>query len=1103
MTPTDPLNTPPDPSETTSDSTPYRGLASYDTEHHGWYFGRKKLTYTVVSRLHQSWAKGTGPVALVGPSGSGKSSLLAAGVIPALRRDEFGTAGDTEWPAIVITPGPDPVKALASGLAAASKGDEATPDIVDDIVGDLYGDPVMAAFHVQQAASSAGADGMLLVIDQLEEIFTEGADDNQRWTLLAAAQAMSTAGQSRATGSANGPAGIAVFGLRADFYHRALREPQLFDVLQRNQVVVTPMTEPELHEAIVEPARRANITIEDGLPEVMLDELTPSGEPTVAAHPLPLLSHALLTTRQLSAVGRMTFSGYRRSGGIGGSVARSADSVVEGLNAPDRALARRILSSLVQTGPDGGFVRRRRSRSEINALADGGDSGDRVAYVISVLTENRLITDESGDVQIIHESLAAAWPRLRNWVDETESAGRSGPGGPATPRDAARTANSPKATRRRPTRPVAALTAITVVAVTAGVVAFQQRDAALDDRAVALDEQAAALEESSSAAAARDAAVDERDAAQSRLLAADAERLLTTEPALARQLALSAYQMSPTAQARSALVTSASLPAVGRVSGAGDPLSDLAISEDGSLLAGRTGSGNVVLWDATADTPSALVGKLPDTSDAAAVSLRPDGQLIAVANSDGVAFYDISDPAAPTALPGVLEGVDGEVHALAFSPDGSVLAAGGSAGKVWLWDVADVSRPDDAERTRALTKPSASVTSLAFSPDGNELAAGSADDAVYRWDVADHDDLTMLSGGLGAPAGDVLDVEYHPSDNILVAASADGQVYRWQFNGDNTDQIEPLDGASGAVRDVAFSSDGAQLAAGTNDRALVWNADSGGLHATLRQAGPVASVIYGDGSWVTASDDGVVRSWQPDVADDEAAFAFARVADGDVALVSGTDAPQTVSVTVGDSSVEAAGLDAEGRILATAASDVIQLWDVADPENPTELGEPLTGITDRISAVAVAPSGDTLAVATLDGIIQIWDITNSAKVADNEVVAKLNTSVQALAFAPTGDRLAAADTDRTVHVWELSEPGSAVLYAVLTGTDTKPQAVSFDATGNRIAIDGGAGAPEAWSLDAKQATADVCETLGTPITQAEWEQHVPGLPYSPPCDSLS
>ena len=271
---------------------PYRGLACFQPEDAEWFYGRQRLTETLIEQLASQCLTGDF-IAAVGPSGSGKSSLLRAGLIPALRSGALGQPGSKSWPIALFTPGARPLHALASQLAAFTGAD------ADQLATSLLSRPDRCADLLSPdrgvEADSAGPAGdrdgqeqgrVVLVVDQFEEIFTACRDEGERRSFIAALHAAAQCHQEGASEpGGSGPAALVVLGLRADFYAHALRYPEMVSAVQDHQVVVGPMTEPELRSVIVEPARKAKLEIEDGLVEVLLHDLAPAGYSPSAAAP--------------------------------------------------------------------------------------------------------------------------------------------------------------------------------------------------------------------------------------------------------------------------------------------------------------------------------------------------------------------------------------------------------------------------------------------------------------------------------------------------------------------------------------------------------------------------------------------------------------------------------------------------------------------------------------------------------------------------------------------------------------------------------------------------------------------------------------------------
>ena len=738
-------------------AAPYRGLASFQPEDAPWFFGREELTARLVRLATATPVPGV-PLVVVGPSGSGKTSLLRAGLIPAL----------PDWSRrklALFTPGAAPVRELARQLAALNlempgetglpPADPGEPAETSGIEAALRRDPAEAPRFLPGHAGAGGSSGLipgggepgvLIVADQFEEIFTACRDEVERHRFIAAICALA------------GPA-MVVLALRADFYDRGIRHPELARALQEQQVVVVPMTRPEVRRAIVEPARLAHLELTDGLVELLLSDLaphSPDGSPPGAGHEagaLPLLSHALRTTWLRSHGGRLTVADYQASGGIQHAIAQTADQVYHSLQAEQRDIARRLFLRLVYVADDAPVTR---GSAPLAELRDWPGQAASPGEVLDRFVAERLITVDADRAQITHEALLTAWPLLRSWIDGNreglrvrrrlsdaarawDEAGRDPAavlrGGPLTlardwaedplNRDSLSTLirafvdagiaaeRLQQATERRRTlrlrRLVAALTALVLVTIAVAGYAFQQRH---------------------EATSARDTATADMNTAQSREVAIEADQVRGQSAGLAAQLSLAAYRIAPTADARASLLESSGSPAE----------------------AGLTDSAGVV----------------------EAVSLSPDHRVLAVAGADGsLRLWDLARPGHPVPMGAPLLPVNRKapLYTAVFSPDGRILAAAGAGQTVLLWDMRNPARP--VRFGAPLTGPAGTVYSLAFSDRGALLAAGSADDTVRLWNVADPAHPAAV-GPLTGPAGFVQSVAFSP-DGALLAAGQRGQ----------------------------------------------------------------------------------------------------------------------------------------------------------------------------------------------------------------------------------------------------------------------------------------------------------------------------------------
>jgi WD40 repeat protein len=1086
---------------------PYRGLHSFQPDDAAWFFGRDRLTALLLARLAEAWSA-PGGVVVVGPSGSGKSSLLRAGLVPALRRGDLAVPGPAPTHVPVFTPGAAPLDELARTLAGRGRS-------ADDLAAALRAAPAVAPDLVRQATGPDGRERpvTVLVVDQLEEVFTLCTDDAERRAFLDVLRALTGAG---ATG-VPAPTTRIVFGLRADFYAHALRGAYVADVLQRAQVVVGPMTEPELRQAIVEPARKAGVALEDGLVELLLREAAPGGASDGwRAGALPLLSHALLATWELGRQ-RMGIAEYRSTGGIHGAVAATAERVYADLDERRRGIARRLLLRLVHVSDDTADSRRRVDRSELVAA-----DRTHAAEVLDRFIAHRLVTADAERVEISHEALLVAWPRLRGWLDEDRAglrthrrlgaaaaAWRQAGHDPATlyrgtPLAAAREwAADPvhhadlnpderdfleaslaaqraeeRADRRRTRRLrqlVGALTVLVLVALALAGYGLHQRDTLASERNLAI----------------------------SRQMAITADGLRGTDPAVAMQLSLAAYRVAPTPEARASLLESFVSPAVARVTGGPGVMQAVAVSHDGRLLAGAGADGTVRLWRLGPDRPRPLGAPLTGHAGTLfALAFSPDGRTLASAGTDGsVRLWDTTGTGRPLGEP--LRGPGGTVYALAFSPDGRTLVAGCSDGLIWRWGTADRDHPVPV--APPLSGFGGAVQSVAFRADGRVLAAGGADNTVRQWDTADPAAVRPLGAPLTGPGNTVFSVAYSADGGTLAAGVKDGTVWLWGM-ADPAAPVPlgaPLTGPTSWVNAVAFGADGL-LAAGSSD-GKVWLWDWPGRRplSPLGHPGPVTAMAFlADGrTLATGASDGIARLWHlPGPLLHGPAgpvFSLGYTRRGHTLAVASADntlglwntgdphaprrlgPPATGAAEVKRSS-GAAAITVDGRLAATGDIDgTVQLFDVRDPAHPGPAHPPLAAGGKLQEAVAFRPDGRVLAVGGDDNTVRLWDVADPARpVALGGPLTGPTNYVFSVAFSPDGRILAAGGADNQVRLWDVADPGRPrPLGAPLTGPTNYVYSVAFSPDGRTLAVASADNTVRLWSVaDPRRPAA-----LGAPL----------------------
>jgi transcriptional regulator with XRE-family HTH domain len=359
---------------------PYKGLQPFELTDADVFFGRESQIDGVLGRLAVARF-----VAVIGPSGSGKSSFVRAGLLAAVTR-QTTTHGATPGVAL-LTPGEHPLGALTTALSAATGG---TARLQAD---ELRADPT----RLRLAASDARERGLVIAVDQFEELFTQCDDETERRCFV---DALLAAWRDLAS-----PVTV-IIALRADFYGRVATYLDLAATVVAHQTLIGPMTRADLRRAIELPAARAGLTLQPGLADTMLEDL--GDEPGT----LPLLSHALLETWQRRQRLTLTVSAYREAGGVRGAIAQTAERTLQSLPEADQAIARQIFLALTDITERTEPTRRRVDRDELTTIAPV--QRDRV---LAILTDARLITIDEHTVTVAHEALIRHWPRLRNWLE--------------------------------------------------------------------------------------------------------------------------------------------------------------------------------------------------------------------------------------------------------------------------------------------------------------------------------------------------------------------------------------------------------------------------------------------------------------------------------------------------------------------------------------------------------------------------------------------------------------------------------------------------------------------------------------------------------------
>jgi len=973
------------------DQTPYKGLATFQPDDVGLFFGREQLVAELVARL-----AGSQFLAVVGPSGSGKSSLVRAGLIPALASSIL--PGSAAWITAIMRPGAHPLRELDRTVWAS------LPDALRDRIAgaDL---PLRAA----RAALGSG-ERLLLVVDQLEELFTACTDTEERGRFVDAVTEAAHDESGRA---------IIVVTIRADFYGHAAAFPALAQLLAENHALVGPMSAEEYRRAIEEPARVAGARIDPRLTDALIEEVL--GEPGA----LPLLSTALLELWQHRERRTIPLDAHSRTGGVRGAVARLAENAYLGLSEDQQRLARGVMLRLAGPGEGDAVVRRRVPLGEFDAERNAD-----VARVLTALTDARLVTVSEGSAEVAHEALLREWPRVQAWLEEDRSGRRlrqhltaAATEWNTAGRDAGelyrgarlasaldwttahnlelndlereflaqsrtgteREADRQRRTNRRLRTLLVGAAGFLVLAVAAGGIAFLQRNEA---EQAAREAQRAAIEATAQRIGAQ--ALVERDLDLS-LLLARAGVTLHGSPVTRGNL-LSAL-------VRSSAAIAVKRPLPGR-------LVRVAANPAGSEVLVSNNNGTTAILDPLSSVE-------PRLFDAGFGFFSGDGRAVL---DTGEGAFDVVDPATRErqqlfTLPPETGGffVTSDLERLAVTAeDGTALTIyevstmqplqtlrppAGSAFLDVYWF------PDDQHLV--------TVDHVGPLPPPEEIGRALEEPVHYSW-WAPGGDAPLARVAEDMPFGFAL----APDSHSIAIRRVDGSVSIYDFESGEGRELNGRHNAS--VQGAEFSPDGRTLVTTGDDRvAIVWDVESGQVRETLtghngRVFGPAFSP---DGSTAyTVSLDGSLMAWD---------LGGSRRIDRrfDLGPVSFLADPSTPD------------LSADGRYLARPqAEGVVTIRDAATLEETASLEAAPGG---EALEVAFSPDASLLATGDASGGVILWETGTWSRVASLAGPSR-SEQVRTLEFSPDGALLlagtavaallpegAAPAPDGAIYLWDV------------------------------------------------------------------------------------
>ncbi|NER89111.1 caspase family protein [Moorena sp. SIO3A2] len=1029
------------------DKCPYRSLSYFTAlpEDALVFHGRSQLTQQLIERVKTKHRL----LVVLGASGSGKSSLLRAGLLYQLKLGQ-AIPGSDHWHYLEpFTPGVAPKQRL---LEVLKKGK-----------------------LLENKGGNSSVTPVVMIIDQFEECFTMGQPHQRQEFFNGLIELIENTNNL-----------IVLIAMRSDFRGRLREYPQLVENINKPLINVDHLNRQEIEEAIALPAELVGLGIEGRLKQQLIND--------VEDYPgsLPLLQYTLTELWKQSRQQQETFlrlETYQQLGGIEGTLEKRANQVFDSLSAEEQSVARRLFLELTQVG-DTLDTRKRVSLGELVNSHHSLELLDGVSQTLAS-SENRLITrsheENSQDVvlDVVHEALIRHWGKLLEWKQtytegmvverkleaaaeewqqkgkRRDDAGLLLQGGRLV--EAQEYLNEygklgmlnglaeeyiqvsrhkhKQITRNRQLVAGAFIGVLVLGTVISTAFGLQSRK-----QAIKVEEQARKAEES-----------------EIKVLSQLSELLFTLDQpfdALKEGLkAAGKLKKTNWVQGDTRIKAIASLreslygvKEFNSLDEQSEAVYSVAFSPDGQTIATASIDNTVKLWNLKGKPLHTLTGH---SDYVTSVTFSPDGKTIASGSNDKtVKLWNLQGKLLHT-----LTGHSHYVTSVAFSPDGQTIATASGDNTVKLWNL-------QGKHLHTVTGHRAPVYSVAFSPDGMTIATASGDNTVKLWNLQGKPLHTLTEH-----SEPVMSVAFSPDGQTIATASADKTVKLWNHQGKH---LYTLTGHSDWVNSVAFSRDGMTIASGSSDKTVkLWNHQGKHLHTLIGHSGPVNSVAFSrdDQTIATASWDNTVKLWNlkgkpldtlTGHSDWVNSVAFSQ--DG-MTIASGSN-DKTVklwnhqgkplyTLTGHSEPVNSVAFSRDGKTIASGSNDkTVKLWN-----HQGKLLHTLKGHSDDVTSVVFSRDGQTMASASSDKTVKLWNLKGQ----ELHTLTGHSDWVNSVAFSYDGQTIASASSDKTVKLWNLE---GKPLYT-LTGHRAPVTSVAFSYDGKTIATASGDNTVKLWNHQGK------------------------------------